>query len=236
MFQNCTSLIQAPELPAPELNRSCYKYMFSGCTNLTKASELLATRLADSCCFGMFQYCTSLIQAPELLATTLADDCYGYMFQNCTSLIQAPELPATTLADGCYKHMFWGCKNLQKITVGFYFWDGLRTDFWVENVAPTGTFYCPKKLRLKYGDSHIPEGWTIVYDESDVEEHVSRASFKAWAADGKITYTGATMPVEIYGLNGRLVKKMNEKSQSVDVPQHGIYVVKSGNVSLKVEL
>ncbi len=237
MFCSCTSLTQAPELPATTLTVDCYMYMFSGCTNLTQAPELPATTLTELCYFGMFSDCKRLTQAPELPAMNLAEGCYGDMFLNCQSLTQAPELPAIDLAEGCYDGMFQNCKNLQKIKVGFDSWyNGEGTDSWVENVAPTGIFHCSEKLSLEYGVSYIPEGWNVVYDGTDVAEHVSDASFKAWAADGKITYTGATMPVEIFDINGRLVKKMNEKSQSVDVPQHGIYVVKSGNVSLKVEL
>ncbi len=60
MFENCTSLTQAPELPATILVNNCYSDMFAGCTSLT--------------------------QAPELPATTLAGHCYNEMFQNCTSL------------------------------------------------------------------------------------------------------------------------------------------------------
>ncbi|MBO4531617.1 MAG: leucine-rich repeat protein [Paludibacteraceae bacterium] len=237
MFDNCTSLIQAPKLPATELDRYCYERMFHGCTSLTQAPKLPATELADNCYYGMFEDCTSLTQAPELPATELADGCYNRMFGFCSNLTEAPELPAKELADNCYYMMFYKCENLQKIKIGFTEWS-YETYSWVESVAPTGTFYCPKGLPLEYGEDRIPEGWNVEYiDEgTDIAEHVSDASFKAWGADGKITYIGATMPVEIYGLNGRLVKKMNEKSQSVDVPQHGIYVVKSGNVSLKVEL
>ena len=238
MFLRCTSLIQAPELPATTLTDYCYNGMFMNCTSLVQAPKLPATTLADNCYESMFQGCTSLVQAPELPATTLADYCYIWMFYGCTSLTQAPELPAKTLANNCYGNMFLNCEKIQKIKVGFDIWSGKSTYSWVGSVAPTGTFYCPKELPIEYGDSRIPEGWNVEYiDEgTDIAEHVSDASFKAWGADGKITYIGATMPVEIYDINGRLVKKMNEKSQSVDVPQHGIYVVKSGNVSLKVEL
>ena len=112
MFQNCTSLTQAPELPATTLARECYRYMFSSCSSLTQAPALPATTLADSCYWSMFQNCTSLTQAPALPATTLADYCYSYMFQNCTSLTQAPELPATTLARECYRYMFSSCSSL----------------------------------------------------------------------------------------------------------------------------
>ena len=38
MFSNCTSLTQAPELPATTLMVSCYDHMFSGCTSLKLSS------------------------------------------------------------------------------------------------------------------------------------------------------------------------------------------------------
>ena len=113
MFQGCTSLTQAPALPATTLANYCYQNMFKGCINLTQAPALPATTLANNCYNHMFQGCTGLTQAPALPATTLADSCYQYMFRNCTSLTQAPVLPATTLAKNCYRSMFSGCTSLK---------------------------------------------------------------------------------------------------------------------------
>ena len=112
MFRDCTSLTQAPELPATTLAEGCYEYMFYGCTSLTKAPVLPATTMANNCYFSMFNGCTSLTQASELPAITLASSCYSFMFRDCTSLTQAPELPATTLAESCYSDMFHDCKSL----------------------------------------------------------------------------------------------------------------------------
>ena len=112
MFSGCSSLIQAPELPATTLSANCYKNMFSSCSSLIQAPELPATTLADNCYEYMFYKCSSLIQAPELPATTLAANCYAFMFYECPSLIQAPELPATTLVTHCYEYMFSGCSSL----------------------------------------------------------------------------------------------------------------------------
>ena len=89
--------------------------MFNGCTSLTSAPELPALTLASECYREMFYNCSSLTQAPELPATTLANYCYREMFYNCTSLTQAPELPATTLAYACYSNMFYYCSGLQRI-------------------------------------------------------------------------------------------------------------------------
>ena len=111
MFASCTSLTQAPELPAMTLADSCYASMFGGCTSLIKAPELPAMTLAYACYSSMFNYCRSLTQAPELPATTLAKSCYAGMFLTCSSLAQAPKLPATNLADYCYSMMFTQCKS-----------------------------------------------------------------------------------------------------------------------------
>ena len=113
MFEDCTALTQAPELPATTLENQCYQSMFNGCTSLTQAPALPAMTLADWCYYYMFQGCTSLTQAPALPATTLAKNCYGNMFQGCTSLTQVPELPATTLAQGCYAYMFQRCTAIK---------------------------------------------------------------------------------------------------------------------------
>ena len=112
LFSGCTSLTTPPELPATTLANYCYKSMFEGCTSLTTVPSLPATTLANNCYYSMFEGCTSLTTPPELPVTTLAPQCYSYMFQNCTSLTTAPELPATTLNNACYRNMFSGCTSL----------------------------------------------------------------------------------------------------------------------------
>ena len=91
--------------------------LFNGCTALTSAPDLPATTLANACYYGMFINCTSLTSAPKLKATTLADKCYNRMFFNCTSLTSAPELKATTLAPNCYSGMFRDCTKLSTVTM-----------------------------------------------------------------------------------------------------------------------
>ena len=113
MFEGCSVLTSAPELPATTLALGCYSSMFSDCTNLTSAPTLSATTLALSCYSSMFSNCTSLKSAPTLSATTLADYCYSEMFNGCTSLKSAPTLSATTLANSCYRGMFNGCTSLE---------------------------------------------------------------------------------------------------------------------------
>ena len=117
MFWRCSSLTTAPELPAKTLAKDCYSSMFGECTNLKSVPELPATTLANYCYYRMFYGCTSLTSAKKLPATTLADYCYSGMFQECTGLESAPELPAITLAPNCYSYMFNGCTSLSSVTM-----------------------------------------------------------------------------------------------------------------------
>lgn len=127
IFNDCTSLTQAPALPATTLASYCYRSMFNNCTGLTQAPELPATTLATECYMNMFYGCTSLIQASTLPAITLSDSCYSSMFQGCTSLIKIPALLATTLADYCYREMFYGCSKLK--------FSSMRTDEYTQPYA-----------------------------------------------------------------------------------------------------
>ncbi|HQO27322.1 MAG TPA: leucine-rich repeat domain-containing protein, partial [Acidobacteriota bacterium] len=112
MFKDCTSLGEAPGLPATNLASYCCYAMFAGCTGLTNAPVLPATTLASQCYYKMFSGCTGLTETPALAATTLASHCYANMFEGCTALTRLPELPATTLATACYKAMFNGCTGI----------------------------------------------------------------------------------------------------------------------------
>ena len=60
--------------------------MFNGCTSLTQAPDLPAINLAVNCYNSMFRSCTALTQAPVLPATNLATLCYCDMFRGCTKL------------------------------------------------------------------------------------------------------------------------------------------------------
>ena len=154
------------DLAQTTLATYCYSSMFNGCTGLTSAPELPATTLAIRCYQGMFSGCTGLMSAPELPATTLATYCYYSMFKGCTGLTSAPELPATELKNSCYNYMFQGCKNISIIKVHFKLWDISnftgKTNGWVTGVASIGTFYKPAALPEGYGVSKIPAGWTVV--------------------------------------------------------------------------
>lgn len=116
MFQNCTELIEAPEIKVTTLTSYGCQYMFAGCTKLVKGpSSLPATSLQSDCYRHMFNGCTSLTDVPSVLpATTLTTECYNYMFANCTSLTTAPEISGFVLYTKCCQNMFSGCTSLTK--------------------------------------------------------------------------------------------------------------------------
>ena len=123
LFENCSVLTSAPELPATSLAYNCYYCMFFGCTNLKSAPKLPAPTLTTCCYFAMFAMCTNLKTAPELPAETLAYQCYDSMFSGCTNLKTAPKLPAKNSRRECYASMFSGCTNLKSAELSIEFLD-----------------------------------------------------------------------------------------------------------------
>ena len=121
LFENCSVLTSAPELPATSLAYNCYFCMFSGCTNLKSAPKLPAKALANQCYAYMFSGCTNLKTAPELPAKVLANQCYDSMFSGCTNLKTAPKLPAKGSQLLCYVRMFSGCTNLKSAELSIEF-------------------------------------------------------------------------------------------------------------------
>ena len=123
LFENCSVLTSAPELPATSLADNCYYCMFSGCTNLKSAPKLPAPTLTKCCYTYMFSGCTNLKTAPELPAKALAFQCYTGMFSMCTNLKTAPKLPAKNPRAECYARMFSGCTNLKSAELSIEFLD-----------------------------------------------------------------------------------------------------------------
>ncbi len=121
LFENCSVLTSAPELPATSLAYNCYYCMFLGCKNLKSAPKLPAKALANQCYAYMFARCTNLKTAPELPAEVLANQCYDSMFLGCKNLKTAPKLPAKTSQMYCYVSMFSGCTNLKSAELSIEF-------------------------------------------------------------------------------------------------------------------
>ena len=157
LFQDCTSLVKSPVLPATTLSDNCYYDMFGGCESLTKAPALPATTLAVSCYNGIFYDCFSLTKAPDLPATTLADDCYGYMFSGCRSLNEVHCRASSSYSSS---------------QISSYAKD------WLRGVSLHGTFYTNADANWPSGASGIPESWTRV-NEREKDDITKPLTFRA---------------------------------------------------------
>lgn len=112
MFKGCTSLAVAPELPATAVEANGYNSMFMNCSSLISAPTRLSGTTTENCCQSMFEACTLLPLAPVLVAGSVASNGYRQMFYGCSSLLAAPDLPATTVGDSGYYRMFKNCSSL----------------------------------------------------------------------------------------------------------------------------
>lgn len=172
LFENCSVLTSAPELPATSLAYNCYLGMFSGCTNLKTAPELPAEVLAHQCYDSMFSGCTNLKTAPKLPAKTSRMYCYAGMFSGCTNLKSA-ELSIEFLSLGCCGSMFYDCTNLSSVTMlapsDQITLSGSYLDNWLNNA---GTDQSVKNRTLKVQDKaayealkanarFLPTNWQI---------------------------------------------------------------------------
>jgi hypothetical protein len=128
MFYNCSSLVNAPALPATTLASNCYNQMFYGCTSLVNAPALPATTLSEKCYKGMLSDtnvlpdCSNIDFTSESVVasgglrglfsgTNVTDeDLYNILPINPST--NKYWLPVTTLADWCYADMFFGCNSL----------------------------------------------------------------------------------------------------------------------------
>lgn len=162
MFQNCTSLVDAPKLPASWVHDFGYNWMFYGCTSLIIAPELPATRIGSYSYNYMFRGCSRLTVAPELPATRASQGCYNSMFYGCYALVNAPVIKTTNTYYKSHDNMFYDCYKLQSVTIEATEWDTANAVDWLSGVSSTGTFTKPASTEIPRGTSGIPEGWTII--------------------------------------------------------------------------
>ena len=172
LFNKCSVLTSAPELPATSLAYNCYHCMFLGCTNLKSAPKLPAPTLTTGCYFGMFSMCTNLKTAPELPAKALAYQCYDSMFSGCTNLKSA-ELSIEFLDRDCCNFMFNNCTNLSSVTMLAPSKEITFSEFHLENwLNNAGTDQSVKNRTLKVQDKaayealkanakFLPTNWQI---------------------------------------------------------------------------
>ena len=160
-----------------KMEYACYREMFDGCTELETAPNLPATTLAPYCYRYMFNSCKKLRDVQKVLpAMILADHCYSWMFAGCDELEKAPELPASDLVYGCYQHMFSYSKKLRYVKCmvnnsinSSQYGTAYATGYWLEGAGELVTgekiFVKKKGVEWERNGSGIPPGWTIVEEE-----------------------------------------------------------------------
>jgi len=145
------------------MGERCFTHLFEGCSGLKSAPELPATTLSSYCYRKMFRGCTGLTKAPELPATTLSNCCYQTMFENCSNMTTGPDLPALTLSGGCYQYMFKGCSSLNYIKMMATNISASNClGEWMNGVSSTGTFIKNSSATwTTTGINGVPTGWTV---------------------------------------------------------------------------
>lgn len=119
MFEGCSGLRTAAELPATAVSTWSYAYMFAGCSNLTSAPSALPALSLDDCSYYyMFEDCASLSTAPAISATNVKHRSCDSMFLKCSKLTTPPPvLPAVDLSTYSYYRMFKSCYKLSSAPV-----------------------------------------------------------------------------------------------------------------------
>lgn len=167
----------------------CFNFyrLLRGCKHIVDASNLVipyTTINSDDLLKEMFAECRNLVTAPRLPALELyGSSCYQGMFDGCRSLTTPPDLPAPVIGEESYDTMFRNCANLKYIKVYATSTSDIEgtlsaCGLWLENVYPTGTFYCPSGVAFRtpeqgaavgffyytgsWGHSGRPAGWGVV--------------------------------------------------------------------------
>ena len=181
LFENCSVLTSAPELPATSLAYNCYLGMFSGCTNLKSAPKLPAPTLTTCCYTYMFSGCTNLKTAPELPAEVLANQCYDSMFLGCTNLKTAPKLPAKTSRMYCYVGMFSGCTNLKsaELSIEFLYLGCCSSMFYNCTNLSSVTMLAPSKAITLSGLSYLDYWLNNAGTDQSVQNRTLKVQDKA---------------------------------------------------------
>jgi len=116
------------ELPATEMEESCYSFMYHKCSSLVidsnKQNALQhITTLAKSCFVNMFSYCSNLSRVVHLPnVNQLAVECYMNMYEQTNLTDIADMSMITTLAKSCFSGMYKDCNNIvdlsEKVLIG----------------------------------------------------------------------------------------------------------------------
>ena len=111
------TLVNKEEYASADSKEVRFYGLFQYCTTLTSAPELPATALANDCYGQMFICCDKLKKAPQLPAEQLAARCYAYMFGACESLKAVTMLATDVSAEDCLTEWLQGTANGGTVTI-----------------------------------------------------------------------------------------------------------------------
>lgn len=103
---NTNSLLCKNAESVTSLTAYCFFALFNQCTTLITAPELPATTLANDCYRGMF-VSTNIVTAPELPATILVTECYMNMFYSARNLSSVTTMMTDISASSCLSGWLW---------------------------------------------------------------------------------------------------------------------------------
>lgn len=88
LFSGCTGLKNLPTITRPNIPVGEYShaYMFENCTSILEAPDSLSLTLSEGCYKGTFKGCAKIEVAPVLPAKNLDNNCYEELFANCSLL------------------------------------------------------------------------------------------------------------------------------------------------------
>lgn len=147
-------------------HKHCCHSMFQTCTSLVNAPDLPQTKLSTSCYASMFVGCTALRTAPQLPSTEIAVGSYYSMFSGCSSLTEGADLKKVNkLGTNGITEMYYRCSSLEKAyapTVDFS--DTYNSTDWLKNVSASGTLYADASIAATIptdNTSGCPTGWVV---------------------------------------------------------------------------
>ena len=163
MFENCSRLIKAPQLPARTLAESCYEDMFKGCTSLTESPRLEADILKYRCYFQMFQGCRNL----NYIEMTATDISATYALNNWVSNVASTGTfvkdPSTEIPinNNSGIPVGWTDMSLGHLTIlpsstGFLTYTGTNPLFWSHDGVTWTEYSSP--VTVNYGDRIVLKG------------------------------------------------------------------------------
>ena len=198
MYQYCSSLIDPGRIKALRLDsESSCENMYQSCTKLTVAPDLPATFVGNSSYYRMFSNCSSLAVPMKYLPAIISStDPYSYMFNSCSNLLRTPIL--VDQGHSTYTGMFSSCTGLKKVTIystSISSWTStilnlptnltnclIITDIASAVTSPPGTGEKCQVVKVNSDDDLVNEVWVDDFQDG-VLEYTEGDDPDVWAED-----------------------------------------------------